>query len=127
MYISKLSKRNEPHGKRYDTEQCTALDAIIRDYEKRFEDRGTPLRVIIVWSDNAPTQYRCRQNFMKVVSVAERFPNKQMIHRLAVVDNFKGNHDAVGKDPSRKIRAMELSGTRTATAEAETVVVCSLR
>jgi hypothetical protein len=54
---------------------------------------------------------------MKVASVVERHPNIQMIHRLAVVDQFKGNHDAVGKDPARAIRAMELSGKRTASAK----------
>lgn len=35
---------------------------------------------------------------------------------LAVVDNFKGNHDAVGKDPARLIKSVELSGIRSETA-----------
>jgi hypothetical protein len=54
---------------------------------------------------------------MKITSVVERHPNIQTIHRLAVVDQFKGNHDAVGKDPARAIRAMELSGKQTTTAK----------
>ena len=54
---------------------------------------------------------------MKVASVVERHPNKKLIHRLAIVDQFKGNHDAVGKDPARVIRAQELSENRSATAE----------
>jgi hypothetical protein len=40
----------------------TSLDAIIEHYKPIFDQLGTPLEVIIVWSDNAPYQYRCRQN-----------------------------------------------------------------
>ena len=47
----------------------TALDALILNYTQMFEAVGTPLCAIVVWSDNALTQYRCRQNFMKVASV----------------------------------------------------------
>ena len=30
-----------------------------------------------------------------------------MVHRVAVVDNFKVNHDSVGKDPIIKVRYLE--------------------
>ena len=40
-----------------------------------------------------------------------------MIHWLAVADQLKGNHDAVGKDTARAILAIELSGKRTATTK----------
>jgi hypothetical protein len=81
-----------------------------------FEAVGTPLHANVVRSDKL-TQYGCRQNFMKVASasVVEHHPNSQMIHWLAVVDQFKGNNHAVGKDSARAIWTMELSGKHTAT------------
>jgi hypothetical protein len=91
----------------------TSLDALIKHYIPVFESIGTSLEVAIIWSDNAPYQYRCRQNFMKIATVEERHPGIKFIHRLAVVDQFKGNHDAVGKDPARLIRSLELSGIRS--------------
>jgi len=74
------------------------------------------LRYLIIWTDNAPHQYRCRQNFIKVASVIERHPGIKLTHRLAVVDNFKGVHDAVGKDPAHLVRKLELVGKRSPTA-----------
>jgi hypothetical protein len=94
----------------------TSLDALIKHYIPIFESMGTPLEVTIIWSDNAPYHYRCCQNFMKIATVEKRFPGIKFIHRLAVVDQFKGNHDAVGKDPARLIRSMELSGLRSENA-----------
>ena len=41
-----------------------------------------------------------------------------MTHRLAVVDNFKGIHDAVGKDPAFLVRGLELVGIRSKNAYA---------
>ena len=35
---------------------------------------------------------------------------------MAVVDNFKGYHDAVGKDPAHLVRTLELAGIRSPTA-----------
>lgn len=54
---------------------------------------------------------------MKVASVVEHHTNIQMIHKLALLDQFKGNHNVVGKDLARAIRAIELLGEPTATAE----------
>jgi hypothetical protein len=65
-----------------------------------FDERGHLLECIIIWTDNAPNQYRCRQNFAQISSISENFPGIKIIHRLAVVDNLKENHDAVGKDPA---------------------------
>ena len=41
-----------------------------------------------------------------------------MTHRLAVVDNFKRIHDAVGKDPAHLVRSLELIGIRSKNAYA---------
>eukprot|EP00956_Cyclotella_meneghiniana_P028855 scaffold68305_cov22-Cyclotella_meneghiniana.AAC.1 len=95
----------------------TSLDAVIKKYAEVFETLGNKLEVVIVWSDNAPTQYRCRQNFIQVASVEERHPGIVIIHRTAVVDQFKGNHDAVGKDAAVLVRSLELAGIRSPNAE----------
>lgn len=94
----------------------TCLDAVISLYKQKFQVRGLALKNVIVWSDNAPHQYRCRQTFIKVASVMLRHKDISIIHRLAVVDNFKGIHDAVGKVPAHKIRSLELEGVRSPTA-----------
>ena len=95
------------------------LDNTISLYRKEFQKRyNRELKNVIVWTDNAPTQYRCRQNFLKVASVAERHKGIQITHRLAVVDNFKGVHDAVGKDCAQLIKNLELIGIRSPNAEA---------
>lgn len=86
-------------------------------YQEQFRTRlGTELRHIIIWTDNAPTQYRCRQNFLKIGSIEERHPGVTIVHRLAVVENFKGYHDSVGKDPAQLVRALELVGIRSPNA-----------
>ena len=76
-----------------------------------------------MWTDNAPGQYCCRQNFLQVASFQERHkPNLRhtcgvsLTHRLAVPDNFKGNHDSVGKDSAIKVRMLEQMGIRSPTA-----------
>ena len=48
--------------------------------------------------------------FTKVLTVISRHDGINMTHRLAVVDNFKGVHDAVGKDPAFLVRGLELVG-----------------
>jgi len=92
------------------------LDKLVEIYKVIFrEELNVELKVIIVWTDNAPHQYRCRQNFIKIASFAERHPGIKIIHRLAVVDNFKGFHDAVGKDPAHLVRTKELEGVQSPT------------
>lgn len=93
----------------------TCLDAIISLYKEKFALAGLILKKVIVWTDNPPHQYRCRQTFLKVASVLLRHLGIELIHRLAVADNFKGIHDAVGKVPAHKIRALRhLLSLRTA-------------
>lgn len=104
-------------GKKND-HQChnTVFDDVIRTYKQKFESEGRTLRHITVWTDNAPNQYRCRQNFIKTASIAERHPDIQITHRLAVVSNFKGVWDAYGKAAKYIVRLLELEGVRSATA-----------
>ena len=95
--------------------QC--LDHLIPFYKKKFASLGRQLKIVKVWSDNAPTQYRCRQNFVQVATVQDRHPDISLIHRLAVVDNFKGAHDAYGKVPKRHVAEQELNGNRSPNGE----------
>ena len=104
-------------GKKNDHAMHNAcLDRIIEEYKVIFEEEGTPLDHVVVWTDNAPNQYCCRQNFIKVASFEERHPGIRITHNLAVPDNFKGNHDAVGKDPSIKVRMLEELNIRSRNA-----------
>ena len=96
-----------------------ALDAIINHYKAVFEtEMGTTLKFVRTWTDNAPGQYRCRQNFIKVASICECHFGIHFTHRLAVVENFKGVHDGYGKGPSHLVRSLELQGIRSANAKA---------
>ena len=94
------------------------IDKLITHYKKRFmEELGIPLTSVIYWTDNAPHQYRCRQCFVWDAMLKARHPDLEKItHRLAVVDNFKGNHDAVGKGPAHLVRTLELMGIRSPNA-----------
>mmetsp|Transcript_4214 Transcript_4214/g.5918 ORF Transcript_4214/g.5918 Transcript_4214/m.5918 type:complete len:611 (-) Transcript_4214:334-2166(-) len=94
----------------------TCLDEIIRIFRARLGELGVELKHVIIWTDNAPHQYRCRQTFIQVASIQLRHPGITVTHRLAVVDNFKGIHDAVGKDPSRIVRELEKMDIRSPTA-----------
>ncbi|MGB2447348.1 MAG: hypothetical protein ACPICB_06430, partial [Candidatus Poseidoniaceae archaeon] len=93
------------------------LDAIIKRYKSIFRDElGVELEHVIFWTDNAPHQYRCRQAFLPTASVLLRHKGIKITHRLAVVHNFKGYHDSVGKDCKYYILSLELEGTRSPNA-----------
>ena len=58
---------------------------IINHYDKQRLDSGlTAIPFNIVWTDNCPTQYRCRQNFYHVANAAKTFNHKPIvIHKFA--------------------------------------------
>ena len=92
------------------------LDKLDDMYRVKFrEDLNVELKVVIVSPNNTPNQYCCRQNFIKIASFAERHPGINIIHRLAMVYNFKGFYDVVGKDPAHLIRKKELEGVQSPT------------
>ena len=66
---------------------------------------ATSVQVYNATKDNAPHQYRCRQTFIQIASVAERRPGMSIVHNLAVVDNFKGVHDGCNKEPAHTTKA----------------------
>ncbi len=68
----------------------------------------------IYWTDNAPHQYKCRQTFLADASVVDRHGDGiGLIHRFAVVAQFKGPHDSAGKDIGQTLAKLEAEGIRS--------------
>ena len=91
----------------------STLRALIEHYTHLFlnQDPTNLLRCIFLGTDNAPGQYRCVQAF-----IATAMSNVEIRHCLAVPANFKGVHDAVGKDVEQHVKNLENRGIRSATA-----------
>ncbi|KAL7458925.1 hypothetical protein ACHAWC_010635 [Mediolabrus comicus] len=68
------------------------------------------------WTDNAPHQYKCRQTFISDASIADRHPLIELIHKFAVVAQFKGPHDASGKWIGATLTLLEKCFVRNPTA-----------
>ena len=83
---------------------------IIKHYDAiRATEQKQPIPVNIVWTDNCPGQYRCRQNFLNVAKAAENHGNETIIvHKLAEKYRFKGSWDATGKLVKERIMNNEL-------------------
>lgn len=82
-------------GKQKDQDwflHCNIFDQIINNYKAKIPG----FRKIIVWTDGAPNQYKCRQNFYWLSKVHELFGIK-IIHRFAATAQFKGVHDKIGQ------------------------------
>jgi hypothetical protein len=60
---------------------------------------------IILWTDGAPTQYKCRQNFCYIANFP--IPGIIAIHRFGATSQFKGVHDKIGQTSVRCIRKKE--------------------
>ena len=69
----------------------------------------------VIWTDNCPTQYKCRQNFWKVAS-SGKHNESVIVHKFAQKYRFKGSWDATGKIVKEAIRNSELRYERCATA-----------
>ena len=91
---------------------------IIKYYDKQRLDSGlTAIPFNIVWTDNCPTQYRCRQNFYHVANAAKTLHHKPItIHKFAQKYRFKGSWDATSKVVKQKILQNELKYDRCSTA-----------
>lgn len=59
---------------------------------------------VIVWTDGAQNQYKCRQNFY---SVATQFEDFKVTHRFAATSQFKGVHDKIGQVAKRVVQLAE--------------------
>eukprot|EP00986_Skeletonema_menzelii_P017430 scaffold19452_cov150-Skeletonema_menzelii.AAC.1 len=115
-YIHFFAETFEPGKKNDHSMHNTGLDDTIETYRAKLRELGIELKRVIIWTDNAPHQYRCRQTFIQVASVELRHPGIEVVHCLAIVDNFKGIHDAIGKEPSRLVKDLEKIGIRSPNA-----------
>ena len=50
----------------------------------------------MLWTDGAPNQYKCRQNFYWMANVEREF-GVSIIHRFGATAQFKGIHDKIGQ------------------------------
>jgi hypothetical protein len=85
--VDQPSKKGKT-GPTYDHAMHNAcLDALIKHYKSVWVERfGVELRVVIVRTDNAPHQYRCRHAIMYVA-----MSDITIMHYLAVPSQFKRN------------------------------------
>ena len=62
----------------------------------------------IVWTDNCPTQHKCRQNFLHIAKKR----NESFIHKFATKYHFKGPWDGCGKRLKKHMWDSELESNR---------------
>ncbi len=96
------------------------FEALIEYYQRKFIERDPtkPSKRVIVHADNCPSQYRCRQTILR--TAAEERTGVKVSHCYAVVSNFKGVHDAVGKDVTAFVSKLELGTANSSTARGTT-------
>jgi hypothetical protein len=71
---------------------CKIFEQLIEKYKVKIPG----LRRIILWTDGAPNQYKCRQNFFWLSKVYEKL-GVLIVHRFGATAQFKGVHDKVGQ------------------------------
>jgi hypothetical protein len=82
-------------GKQKDQDwflHCKIFEHLIQHYRVKMPE----LKRIIVWTDGAPNQYKCRHNFYWVAK-AEDILGIKIVHRFAATAQFKGVHDKIGQ------------------------------
>lgn len=71
---------------------CNTFDKLIDIYKAKIEN----LSKVIVWTDGAPNQYKCRQNFFWLSTVHKKH-SINIVHRFGATAQFKGVHDKIGQ------------------------------
>ncbi len=85
----------EKPGKKNDwVFHMAMLDHIVNHYTCK---RNKPFSFIRVWTDNCPTQYKCRQNFLHLALLMKKYKIKYGEHCFAAIYGFKGIWDGLGK------------------------------
>lgn len=82
-------------GKQKDQDwflHCKVFDMLI----KKYKEANPLLHTVIIWTDGAPNQYKCRQNFYWITQVLGKH-GVYLIHRFAATAQFKGIHDKIGQ------------------------------
>lgn len=70
----------------------------------------------INWTDNCPTQYKCRQNFIFIATHPRRNPETELIHKFAEKFQFKGSWDGIGKNVKKFLWDCEMGNKRCGNA-----------
>ena len=76
----------------------------------------------VTWTDNCPTQHKCRQNFLYVVMESSRVAHAIMFHKFAEKYFFKGPWDGTGKRIKTFLADSELMNRRCGSAWSYCVV-----
>lgn len=85
--------------------------------DERVSNGDEPIPYNVVWTDNCPTQYKCRQNFVKVANASTTLKYKtNIVHKFASKYRFKGSWDATGKLVKERIHNLEMKYERCDTA-----------
>ena len=88
-------------------EACLTYLCSFYDTQRKKEGKDvTPVN--IVWTDQCPSQYKCRQNFWNVATSAEQTPHSICIHKFGAKYRFKGSWDAFSKVIKEQILNNEL-------------------
>jgi hypothetical protein len=84
---------------------CNVMKFLVEKYR----DEIPGLSLIILWTDGAPNQYKCRQNFLWVAFAIDLF-GVQIIHRFGATSQFKGVHDKIGQVAKWVVKLKEKYG-----------------
>jgi hypothetical protein len=82
-------------GKQKDQDwflHCKIFEQLIQRYKYKIPKLNT----IIIWTDGAPNQYKCRYNFYWLAQAHNKFGVK-IYHRFGATAQFKGVHDKIGQ------------------------------
>jgi hypothetical protein len=82
-------------GKQKDQDwflHCKIFEHLLLHYK----DVVSGLQKVVVWTDGAPNQYKCRHNFYWVANVKDKF-GLTVHHRFGATAQFKGVHDKIGQ------------------------------
>jgi len=82
-------------GKQKDQDwylHCVIFEELIKKYKILLPTFSK----IIVWTDGAPNQYKCRQVFFWLTKIKSEF-NIAIVHRFGATAQFKGVHDKIGQ------------------------------
>lgn len=83
---------------------------------EKYRDEIPDFNRVILWTDGAPNQYKCRQNFLWVAKALDQL-GIQVIHRFGATAQFKGVHDKVGQIAKWVVKLKERLGVlRVSTA-----------
>ena len=79
---------------------CKVFDKLIHHY---LSTSVPNLNKVIVWTDGAVNQYKCRQNFFWLAKSFDKY-NVRIVHRFGATAQFKGVHDKIGQTAKSVVR-----------------------